>query len=315
MTQNATFGGIDCGKGSLNLAVIPGTEHWDTTNTPSGHRDLIAWLAARGVSTVGIEASGGYERPVRDALIAAGMTVHVLDPARVRHFAKAKGQRAKTDAIDAAMIATFTAQLGELPAKLVDREREALADLVRMRRLLVDKRADLEKAIARLPDPAVALVAPVLEALRTAVATVDARLEQKVQAHETVATTVRVLQSAPGVGPVTAVALAALLPELGRISGAQAAALLGVAPYPDDSSQRHGKRQISGGREDARRALYMAALAAATGRRPGVLASFYTRLIAAGKPPKVALTACMRKLIVRLNAMLAHNQTWSDQPT
>jgi transposase len=310
MTQTAVIAGIDCGKDSLDLAVVPGKERYHTTNTPSGHRDLIAWLVARGVSTVGIEASGGYERPVRDALIAAGLTVHVLDPARVRHFAKARGQRAKTDVIDAVMIALFTAQLGDTPAKQVDPEREALADLVRLRRLLVDKRADLEKAVARLPADAAALVDPALEALRTAIAAVNARLEQTVQANRTVV--VQALQSAPGVGPVTA--LAVLVPELGQISGAQAAALLGVAPYPDDSGQRHGKRQISGGREDARRALYMATLTAAC-RGSGVLARFYARLIAVGKPPKVALIACMRKLIVRLNAMLAHNQTWSDQPT
>jgi transposase len=227
----------------------------------------------------------------------------------IRHaFAKAKGQRAKTDVIDAVMIALFTAQLGDTPAKQVDPEREALADLVRLRRLLVDKRADLEKA--QLPADAAALVDPALEALRTAIAAVNARLEQTVQANRTVV--VQALQSAPGVGPVTA--LAVLVPELGQISGAQAAALLGVAPYPDDSGQRHGKRQISGGRDDARRALYMATLTAAC-RGSGVLARFYARLIAAGKPPKVALIACMRKLIVRLNAMLAHNQTWSDQPT
>jgi transposase len=143
----------------------------------------------------------------------------------IRHaFAKAKGQRAKTDVIDAVMIALFTAQLGDTPAKQVDPEREALADLVRLRRLLVDKRADLEKA--RLPADAAALVDPALEALRTAIAAVNARLEQTVQANRTVV--VQALQSAPGVGPVTA--LAVLVPELGQISGAQAAALLGRTP-------------------------------------------------------------------------------------
>jgi transposase len=143
----------------------------------------------------------------------------------IRHaFAKAKGQRAKTDVIDAVMIALFTAQLGDTPAKQVDPEREALADLVRLRRLLVDKRADLEKA--RLPADAAALVDPALEALRTAIAAVNARLEQTVHANRTVV--VQALQSAPGVGPVTA--LAVLVPELGQISGAQAAALLGRTP-------------------------------------------------------------------------------------
>jgi transposase len=166
----------------------------------------------------------------------------------IRHaFAKAKGQRAKTDVIDAVMIALFTAQLGDTPAKQVDPEREALADLVRLRRLLVDKRADLEKAVARLPADAAALVDPALEALRTAIAAVNARLEQTVQANRRVVTTVQALQSAPGVGPVTAVALAVLVPELGQISGAQAAALLGVAPYPDDSGTANA-RSAAGGR-------------------------------------------------------------------
>jgi transposase len=159
----------------------------------------------------------------------------------IRHaFAKAKGQRAKTDVIDAVMIALFTAQLGDTPAKQVDPEREALADLVRLRRLLVDKRADLEKA--RLPADAAALVDPALEALRTAIAAVNARLEQTVQANRTVV--VQALQSAPGVGPVTA--LAVLVPELGQISGAQAAALLGVAPYPDDSGTANARSAAGG---------------------------------------------------------------------
>jgi transposase len=157
----------------------------------------------------------------------------------IRHaFAKAKGQRAKTDVIDAVMIALFTAQLGDTPAKQVDPEREALADLVRLRRLLVDKQADLEKA--RLPADAAALVDPALEALRTAIAAVNARLEQTVQANRTVV--VQALQSAPGVGPVTA--LAVLVPE--QISGAQAAALLGVAPYPDDSGTANARSAAGG---------------------------------------------------------------------
>jgi transposase len=314
MTQQTSFGGIDCGKDTLDLAVFPGGDRGRVTNTPCGHQDVIAWLAARGVTTVGIEASGRYERPVRDALRAAGVTVHVVDPARVRYLAKAQGQRAKTDAIDAAVIAAFTAQLGDTPAKPVDPEREALADLVRMRRLLITKRADIEKAVSRLPEAVRACISPVIDAVRMAVEHLDVQIEQRVQANPSVAQTVRLLQSAPGVGPITAVTLAAWVPELGQLSGTQAAALLGVAPYPDDSGQHHGVRHIAGGREDARCALYMAALAAATGRAKGVLATFYARLIARGKPPKVALTACMRKLIVRLNAMLAHNQVWSDQP-
>lgn len=315
MTQIHAFGGVDVGKACLDAAVFPGGARWHGGNHPEGRQELISWLGAHGVRIVGLEATGGYERPLRNELRAAGASVHVLDPARVRHFAKAIGQRAKTDAIDAAMIAEFTAQLHSLPPQPVEPEREAVADLVRTRRLLVDKRADIEKAMVRLPDEARALVYPAVEALRVAIADLDAQIAQRVQAHSGLAWSVQVLESAPGVGPITAVAVATLLPELGLISGRQAAALLGVAPYPDDSGQRHGKRRIAGGRSDVRRVLYMAALQATTGRSKGVLARFYSQLVARGKPPKVALTACMRKLIVRLNAMLAHNQPWKEAPT
>jgi len=312
MAQNSGVGGIDCGKNTLDIAVFPEGEALCVPNSEAGYRTLIAWLERRGVGTVGIEASGGYERAVREALTAQGIAVHVLDPARVRHLAKAKGQRAKTDPIDAALIAEFTARFRPTAGLPATPERERLAELLGLRRLLVDKRADLKKAVARLPAEAQALVHPVLEALNTAIAELETVIDRRAQADVVLAKTAAALQSAPGIGALTALTLAVLVPELGRLSGAQAAALLGVAPYPDDSGQRHGPRKIAGGRDEARRALYMAALAAATGRRTGVLASFYRRLIGRGKPPKVALTACMRKLIVRLNAMLARNQTWSE---
>jgi len=137
---------------------------------------------------------------------------------------------------------------------------------------------------------------------------------ERVASRQALAQTVQVLQSAPGVGPITAEAVAVLLPELGQVSGRQAAALLGVAPYPDDSGQRYGQRRIAGGRADARRAMCMAALKAAT-QTTGILAAFYEHLVARGKPHKVALTACMRKLIVRLNAMPAAHLTWRERPT
>ncbi|MBK1839066.1 IS110 family transposase [Azospirillum sp. YIM B02556] len=313
MAQDAVFVGIDCGKEVLDVVVVPGGETLRVANSAAGHEALIAGLKGRPVALVGIEASGGYERAVRDALEAAGIAVAVLDPARVRHLAKAKGQRAKTDPIDAALIADFTARF-QPSATPSNRQRERLADLLGLRRLLVDKRADLKKAVARLPADVAALAEPALEALGTAVEAAEREITRRAQEDAALAKKAKALSSAPGVGALTALTLAVLVPELGQLSGGQAAALLGVAPYPDDSGQRHGARRIAGGREDARRALYMAALTAATGRRKGgVLASFYDHLIGRGKPPKVALTACMRKLIVRLNAMLAHGGTWSEQ--
>lgn len=312
MAQDAVFVGIDCGKAALDVAVYPGGESLQVANNQAGYRSLIAWLSAHRVALVGIEASGGYERSVRDALEREGIAVAVLDPARVRHFAKAKGQRAKTDPIDAALIAEFTGcfQPCATPA---DRRREELAGLLGLRRLLVDKRADIKKALARLPAEAAALAGPVLEALDGAVDALEGRITRQAEADAALSKTTQALRSAPGVGTLTALTLAVLVPELGRLSRGQAAALLGVAPYPDDSGQRRGTRRIAGGRDEARRALYMATLAAATGRRRGVLAEFYARLVGRGKPAKLALIACMRKLIVRLNAMLAHGQTWSEQ--
>ncbi|MBP2292470.1 IS110 family transposase [Azospirillum rugosum] len=312
MTQSAVFVGIDCGKDCLDVALYPTGQCRRVDNTEAGRRALITWLSGHAVALVGIEASGGYERAVRDALEAATIAVAVLDPARVRHFAKAKGERAKTDRLDAALIAEFTARFLP-PATPADREREQLAGLLGMRRLLVDKRADLRKSLGRLAEDLQALAAPALEALDEAVERVEAELARRTRAAAALAKTVKALRSAPGVGALTALTVAVRMPELGRLSGAQAAALLGVAPYPDDSGRRHGPRRIAGGRGDVRQALYMAALGAATRARTGVLAEFYAQLIKRGKPPKVALTACMRKLIVRLNAMLATGQEWVEK--
>ena len=312
MAQSAKFVGIDCGKAFLDVAVFPTGERTRVDNDAAGHVCLIGWLAGRDVAVVGIEASGGYERGVRDALEKGDLSVAVLDPGRVRHFAKAKGQRAKTDVIDAGVIADFTAHF-QPAATPADPHREGLAGLLGLRRLLVDKRADLTKALARLPAGTGALASPVLAALDTAAEAVESQIMQQAQADAALTAKARTLQSAPGIGTLTALTLAVLMPELGRISGSQAAALLGVAPYPNDSGQHRGARHIAGGRESARRAVYMAVLSGAVRRRKGLMAAFYDRLIARGKPPKVALTACMRKLIVRLNAMLAHGQTWSEE--
>jgi transposase len=231
----------------------------------------------------------------------------------VRYFAKAKGQRAKTDPIDARIIAEFTTLLVDTPPVAPDRAREELAGLVRTRRVLVDKRADLVKAVSAAPEVARSAVQSAIETLAQAIAELDETIDHHVQASPATRQTVKRLLTAPGIGPVVAVSLAALAPELGRLSGGQIAALAGVAPFPDDSGERSGLRHIAGGRADLRRVLYMAAMVAAT-RGKGVLAAFYQRLIKAGKPPKVALTACMRKLLVRVNAMLAHGQDWNEQP-
>jgi transposase len=312
MLQAEPTAGIDSGKHHLDVAIVPGLDRIRLENTAAGVAALVAWLRARGVRVVGIEASGGVERQARDALLEAGMTVRVFDPGRVRHYAKAKGRRAKSDPLDAALIAEFTAAFPEAPSAVRDPEREELAGLVRVRQLVVAKRADLVKGLASAPPAARALMRDAITGLKAAEAALEAAVAERVAANPGMARAAAALASAPGVGPVTAAMLTALLPELGHVTGARIAALVGVAPFDDDSGARHGRRRISGGRGDVRRALYMATLHVTCGR--GVLGEFYRRLIDRGKPPKVALAACMRKLVVRLNAMLTAGTTWQERP-
>ncbi|MBP2297083.1 IS110 family transposase [Azospirillum rugosum] len=300
-----TTAGIDCGKRFLDVAVVLSSDKIRVANTPDGHQDLVAWLARRGVAFVGLEASGGYERSVRDALRAAGLSVRVFDPARVRYFAKAKVQRAKNDTIYAALIAEFTAYQAAPATTPPDPAREELARLVKARRLLVDKRVDLRHASAGAQAIAQAALEEAAKGLTSAIEALEAEIRSRVKAQPELADRVAALQTAPGVGPVVATTLVVLLPELGMTTGDRISALVGVAPFDHDSGQRH----IAAGRADVRHTLYIALEVAATHSK-GVIAGFYVQLKGRGKPSKVALTACMRKLIVRLNAMLAKGRTW-----
>lgn len=310
MSTIAPTAGIDCGKSRLDVALFGAEDKFHVVNTAEGHRELITRLSAHGVARIGLEASGGYERGVRNALRDAGLPVTVFDPARVRCFAKAKGLRAKNDRIDAAVIAEFTASPFAPADSLGAPEHEELAGFVRLRRLLSDKRADLKRVAAMIDGEARTILAKALEGLDRAIEAVEVKLQEQTGGQTALGATIERLCSAPGVGWITAVSLAVLLPELGRISGKQIAALAGVAPFDRDSGRWHGQRHIAGGRADVRRVLYMAAQVAAT-RTSGGIADFYDRLRAKGKPAKVALTACMHKLIVRLNAMIAHGTDWA----
>jgi transposase len=277
MLQTEPMAGIDSGKHHLDVAIVPGLDRIRLENTAAGVAALVAWLRAR-----------------------------------VRHHAKAKGRRAKSDPIDAALVAELTAAFPDAPSTVRDPEREELAGLVRVRQLVVAKRADLVKGLASAPPAARALRRDAITGLKAAEAALEAAVAERVAANPGMARAAAALASAPGVGPVAAAMLAALSPELGHVTGARIAALVGVAPFDDDSGERHGRRRISGGRGDARRALDMAALGAT--RSKGVLGEFYRRLVGRGKPPKVALAACMRKLVVRLNAMLAAGTPWREEP-
>jgi transposase len=293
--------GLDIAKLNLQLHLV-GRMH-DLPNTAAGHRRLHKLLAAQPGAHVICEATGGYERDVVAALHEACVPVSVLNPARVRHFARATGQRAKTDHIDAAVLTAYGQALQPKPTAPRTEQEQQLAELIRRRvqvlEILVAQRQQAERlSLPALRRQAQSLVRRLerdmeqieaqLRALRTQVATLDERIQK--------------LEAITGVGTLTALGVLAELPELGTLNRRQAAALAGLAPHPRESGQWHGRRSIGGGRAPVRRALYMAALVAARSNRQ--LKTFYQRLRAAGKPAKVALTAVMRKLIVLMNHIL-----------
>lgn len=304
--------GIDVSKRRLDLASRPDGASWQEPNTPVGIAAVVARLLhAEGVTRVVLEASGGYERACATALQGAALPAVVVDPRRVRWFAQATGQRAKTDALDAALLARYGEQVevsgAERPALSPARQRIAalaqrrrqLGEMVVMETGRLDTETDPETR-ASMQTHRDWLVAE-QGRLQTAV-------EQVVAADRECAARAQLLCSVPGVAMKTAGVLLGELPELGTLGGKKAAALVGVAPYARESGQQRGARHIGGGRAGVRSALYMAALVA--GRWNPVLRDFKQRLVAAGKPKKVATIAVARKLIVILDAMLRDGTPW-----
>ena len=300
-TMTTIYAGLDIAKSNLQLHLA-GRVH-DLPNTTAGHRRLLKLLAAQPGVHVICEATGGYERAVVAALHEAKVPVSVLNPARVRHFARATGQRAKTDHIDAALLSAYGQALRPKPTAPRTAQEQQLAELIRRRvqvlEMLVAQRQQAERltlpalrrqaqSLVRRLERDLEQIAAQLKQLRTQSANLDERVQK--------------LEAITGVGTITALGVLAELPELGTLNRRQAAALAGLAPHPRESGQWHGRRSIGGGRAPVRRALYMAALVAAHPNRQ--LKEFYERLRAAGKPAKVALTAVMRKLIVLMNHLL-----------
>lgn len=310
MPQVEEIVGIDVSKRKLDWCIrdiASGT----TGHRPSDCKALAAGFVARGVKIAVMEASGGYERTIAVALREAGIAVRVVDPKRIRKFAGAAGNCAKTDKIDAEMIAWFEAVFPENTRVSDDVDREPLAALVGMREDLVTMRT---QCLNRSEHGQVGLVGRVhddlIKHLNRAIAKLDAAIAKAVEAQPSLAEDAKLLMSVPGVGLQSAAATLAWLPELGRIEHEKISALVGVAPYDDSSGERDGARHIAGGRHRLRRVLYMATLGAATQHNP-VIKAFYNRLRAKGKPAKVALVACMRKLLGILNVMLARRQAWA----
>ena len=297
--------GLDIAKSSLQLDLA-GKPH-TLTNDAKGHDQLLGLLKDHPTAHLICEATGGYEQPVLRALQAAGKPVSIVEAGRVRHFAKAKGLRAKTDPIDAALLSDYgrTFQPAATPAPTDQQTR--LAALTARRRQLIDSRLVesnraehyQDKDCLRQSQQLLRLLEKQINACDTAIAKLvaeDASLKAKADR----------LDAIPGVGPLTAATVLAELPELGKLSHQAAAALAGVAPYNSDSGTAHGVRHIAGGRRPVRCALYMAALSAI--RHDAILKAFYTRLRDAGKKPKVALVACMRKLVILMNRLLKNDK-------
>lgn len=308
MTQKTVFVGIDTSKAWLDVALSSEEPTARFANDRAGWRELIDWLRPLAPAAIGIEASGGYERGVIGALVEAGLPISRLDPRRLRCFAEACGLKAKNDRIDARAIARFVAAL---PARQVepDPAAQALAELVDARRQLCDDQVRIDNQARQVNDPMLKRLAKArLSRLRIEVALIEKRLAEKVAADPVFARHDELLRSVPGVGPVLSWTLLAHLPELGRLTHRQIAALVGVAPYDHDSGKMKGKRSIRGGRPQVRNAAYMSALAG--GKHNPALAAMRQRLRDAGKPPKVVIVAMIRKLLCFLNAIIRDGQPW-----
>jgi transposase len=308
MPQTIAYVGVDVSKARLDVSVLGEPRGWSVANTAAGRGDLIDRLAALGRVVVGVEPSGGQEREVIKALASAGIEVRWCDPARVRALARALGAPAKTDAIDAQMIARFVAQ-AQGRAIVLDPERQSLKDLLAARQAAGEAARALAAQAKSLDHPPAraALEALAAEALAQAKALTAEALDLLRQSSALCATW-RLLQTAPGVGALVAAELVAHMPELGQVPNRAIAKLAGLAPFIRKSGAWAGRAVCSGGRARPRQMLYLAAVAslrAKLGQRP-----IFKRLTQNGKPPKVALTACMRRLLVSLNAMVRDNQHW-----
>jgi transposase len=317
MTQTLAVVGIDVSKARLDAHALTGQVR-QVANTAAGHRELIAWIQAVGGGVAVMEASGGYEKALAGALRRAGVEAHVVDPKRVRHYAKAMGQLAKTDRIDARVISEYGAAViaaGRLPVPAPDDPvRDRLAGLVAARADLVAHRdAVQQQSGAAAPGPARQALQRVHACLKREIAELERRMTALIADHPLLADLARRLDTVPGLGPVAIAAILAWLPELGLVSRRRLAALVGVAPVADDSGTVEGQRRIAGGRKRLRNILYMASLSARTWNP--VLKRHYEQLLARGKPGKVALIACLRKLLVILTAMVVRRQDWTPPQT
>jgi transposase len=310
MNEQDLYVGIDVSQNRLDVAINPSELHWQVEYTPEGMDQLAKQLQELPPTLIVLEATGGIEIAVAAKLASVPLPVAVVNPRQVRDFARASGRLAKTDRLDAQTIAHYAQALKPEARFLPDEERRALAALVARRAQLTEMITAEQHRLSRAHSPVAQRIETHLRWLRQELADMNHEIEASIRQSPLWRHRDEILQSAKGAGPVFSATLIGGVPELGRLKGKEISSLIGVAPFNDDSGRKRGKRRVWGGRAQVRRALYMATLSAV--RYNPVLRQFYQHLLSVGKLKKVALTACMRKFLVILNAMVRDDVMWRD---
>jgi transposase len=300
--------GVDVSKATLDVFILPTNQPFSFQNNPAGIHALLKHCAQLLTPCVVLEATGGYEQPLAHSLMNAGIAVAIVNPRRVRDFAKAYGKLAKTDKIDAHVLAAFGQTFQPRPQMSVDDRQQALAEVSTRRRQLIDMITQEKNRLALAGKHTKKSIQTIIKALEKELKTIDSAQAKTIAQDPQLTAKSERLQTIKGVGTVVATSLVADLPELGQLSNKQITALVGLAPYNCDSGTFKGKRTIWGGRASVRSICYMATLVAI--RHNVQIKAFYLRLCTAGKQKKVAIIACMRKLIVIMNAMIKNQQPW-----
>lgn len=310
-TKNTVSVGIDVSKANLDIGVLPSGETWTIANQADDIAILVKKVRKLKPESIIIEPTAGFERNVVGALGQAGLPVAVINPRRARDFARASGILAKTDKLDAIVLAHFGQAMAPEVRTLKDEETQALTDLLTRRRQLADMRTTEKIRLTNAPTLVQKNIKAHIDWLTAQLKGQDQDLDKLLRDSALWRENDKLLQSVPGVGRMLSLSILSMLPELGKLNRREIAALVGVAPFNCDSGTYRGKRRVWGGRSNVRSVLYMATLASIT-YNP-VIKEFYDRLRNKGKPGKVALTACMRKLLITLNAMMKSGTPWKYQ--
>ncbi len=311
LTQGTQFVGIDVSARRLDVYLHPNDDSFTVTHDRAGMWELVSRLSAFESSLIVLEPTGGFERDVADLLAGTGFDVAIVNARQIRDYAKATGRLAKTDRLDSEVIARFAEAIRPRKTHRTDRKRSSLSSLVTRRRQLVEMIKAEGYRLRRVKEAKIRRrLRSHLTWLKREQALLETDLQAAIDKHPIWSKLAQLLTSVPGVGKVVASTLIADLPELGQLDRRSLASLVGVAPFNRDSGAMRGKRTVWGGRADVRSTLYMATLVAI--QHNPVFTAFNDRLRKAGKPPKVAITACMRKLIVTLNAMVRDNRPWQE---